>query len=365
MIAICFIACADEPITEPEERAKIPVLPDTPFDYLSAYDFPTHFTSDPQLTIIAGNFEPSENPLTNEGATLGRVLFYDQNLSIDNTISCASCHHQEEGFSDERIKSIGINQQETHRNSMGFVNHRYSRRMFWDMRTNGIENQIPIPIENPEEMGLPLEELIPKLSLLDYYPDLFSAAFGNEEITEERISFAMSQFIRSISSFNSKYDQGISMGFSNFSEIENQGRELFFSGDVLCNHCHSTQNFYSLEAMNTGLDAVYDDQGEFLSTGNESDIGEFKVPSLRNVEFTAPYMHDGRFETLEEVIAHYSTGVQAHQNLNDRLTEELMTGGTPVQLNITENEKQALIAFLKTLSEPEIFQDEKFSNPFQ
>ena len=360
-----LFACVKDEITDEVSPIVVPTLPTTLYDYESAYDFPDHVLNDPILSLIAGNFEPSSNPLTNEGATLGRVLFYDKKLSADETISCSSCHVQSHGFSDPNIVSTGINGQQTDRNSMQLYNLRFNSTMFWDFRTNGLENQIPIPIENPIEMGISMGDLVVKLSGVDYYPALFEDAFGDSEITSERIARALSQFVRSITSFNSKYDQGIDIGFSNYSALENEGRELFFSGELRCNHCHSTQNFYSLDAMNNGLDEEYADQGQYLATGNESDKGEFKVPSLRNIEYSAPYMHDGRFASLEEVVEHYSTGVHAHPNLNDRITEELMTGGTPVLLNLTDQEKEALIAFLKTLSEPELLTDVRYSNPFQ
>lgn len=347
------------------EQLKVPVLPSTSYDYLSSYTLPQHFQNDPLLSIIAVNFEPSDNPITNEGATLGRVLFYDTRLSVNNEIACASCHLQAEGFSDQRINSIGVFGQETSRNSMGFQNLKFNNRMFWDHRVNGLESQIPIPIENEIEMALPLSELGSKLNETEFYPPLFESAFGNSEISTEKIARAVSQFIRSIITVNSKYDQEIANNFDNFTGLELEGKDLFFGGEKRCNHCHTTQNFYSLEAMNNGLDLIYEDQGQFLATGLEGDKGEFKVPSLRNVEYTAPYMHDGRFSTLDEVLEHYSTGVQQHPNLNDRITEELETGGTPIHLNLTIQEKEALKAFLKTLSQPDLQTDVRFSDPFQ
>ncbi|NND77844.1 MAG: cytochrome-c peroxidase [Flavobacteriales bacterium] len=346
------------------DELTVPILPATSYNYLSSYDLPQHFQDDPLLSLIAGNFEPDDNQVSNEGATLGRVLFYDKRLSRNNEIACASCHVQAEGFSDHRTKSVGIFDQETSRNSMGFQNLRFNNRMFWDHRVNGLENQVLLPIESPIEMDLPLPELISKLSQTEFYAPLFEDAFGDQEITSERVSAAISQFIRSITSFNSKYDIGIANGFSDFTELENEGKDLFFSGDLKCNQCHSTQNFYSTQAMNNGLDLEYEDQGQFLATGLESDKGEFRVPSLRNVEYTAPYMHDGRFETLDDVLEHYSTGVQQHPNLNDRITVEQETGGTPIHLNLTEQEKDALKAFLKTLSDPVLYSDERFSDPF-
>ncbi len=341
-----------------------PQIPENYYDYENAYIVPEHFNTDPLLTLIYANIEPENNPITNAGAALGRVLFYDQKLSINNEIACASCHIQEHAFSDPRQNSIGVFGQMSDRNSMGFQNLKYSRRMFRDLRINGLENQIEVPIQNIAEMGISMEDLVTKLSGVAYYSPLVQDAFGSQEWTAERISFALSQFIRSITTFNSKYDQGIQNGFNNFSEMELAGKELFFGGDFRCNHCHTTQNFFSPQAMNNGLDTMYVDQGQFLATGEVSDIGLFKVPSLRNIALTAPYMHDGRFSDVEEVLEHYSIGVQPHPNLNDRITVEITTGGSPFLINMTDQEKIQLIAFLNTLTDLEMISDEKFANPF-
>ncbi len=353
-----------DPIVSSLETDLQPHLPSVVYDYEGNLNFSTHIQNDPLLNLFLG-FLPEDNPVTNDGATLGRVLFYDKKLSVNDQISCASCHLQAHAFSDPRVKSIGAYGEETSRNSMGFQNLIFSNRMFWDLRVVGLENQIHVPIENPIEMAQPMDSLVQKLQSVAYYAPLFDQAFGTTEINAERISFALAQFIRSITSFQSKYDVGMENDFSNFSPIELQGKDLFFGGDLRCNHCHSTQNFYNNQAMNNGLDSVYEDQGQFLATGNINDQGEFKVPSLRNVALTAPYMHDGRFATLEEVIEHYSTGVQPHVNLNDRLTVELTTGGTPFNSNMTAEEKNAIVAFLHTLTDEAMINNESFSDPFE
>jgi len=369
IVAISFISCKkdNEPGTTSDmavEGNDTPTLPNNPYDYASAYDYPDHITDDPLLALFTGGFDPNISPITNDGATLGRVLFYDKKLSINDEIACASCHHQENAFSDPETFSTGVFGQSSNRNSMGFQNMRFTNRMFWDHRVFGLENQISFPIQDPTEMGMPMDSLLPKLSDISYYPELFTKAFGDDEITEDRIASAMAQFIHSINTYNSKYDIEIENDFANFTELEMEGMNLYFGGQKRCNHCHSTQNFYSREAMNNGLDEVYEDEGQFLATGNPNDIGEFRVPSLRNIAVTAPYMHDGRFATLDEVLEHYSSGVKSHPNLNDRITTDLTTGGTPVHLNLTDQEKLALIAFLNTLTDEEMLTDAKFSSPF-
>ena len=335
------------------------VLPEEPYNYQD--EFPESFDH-PLLNLLESI--PGENPLTNEGATLGRVLFYDQALSIDGSISCGSCHHQENAFADPVRFSEGINGFVTDRNSMALFNMQFHRRLFWDTRTNGLENQVLEPIQHPGEMGLTLEQMVERIEGKEYYPTLFEDAFGDATVTTQRVSFALSQFIRSLKSYRSKYDQGLAEGFAHFTDEEIHGMKLYFSGEATCNHCHTTANFFSSQPLNTGLDEVYNDPGLGGVTGNPEDNGRFKPVSLRNLSFTAPYMHDGRFETLEEVIDHYNSGVQAHPNLDDRLTYENTVGGTPEPLLLSEVEKAALKAFLLTLDDYEFIQDERFSDPF-
>lgn len=354
-------SCKPEREFEPvEPLTRKLILPDTPYNYAQV-DLPESW--DNAALDLFENI-PSFNETTDEGATLGRVLFHDVNLSIDKTISCESCHKQSAGFSDNRQFSEGINGATTPRNSMTLTNLTYSRRFFWDRRVNGLENQVLIPIEHPEEMGLSLEGMTERLNALDYYPELFTAAFGDPEVTSNRVSLALSQYIRSIHSYRSKYDEGELTDFANFTEEELLGKEIYFNGETKCNQCHMTNLFYTPGSMNNGLDLVYTDVGVQNQTGNASDEGRFKVATLRNISYTAPYMHDGRFNTLEEVIEHYNSGVQAHPNLNDQLTTDSSIGGNPVQMNLTAEEKAALIAFLRTLDDHILMQDIRYSNPF-
>ena len=221
-----------------------------------------------------------------------------------------------------------------------------------------------MPIQDAVEMGMTLPEVTGRLQAIPHYHPLFTNAFGNDSITHEHISRALAQFVRSIASYRTRYDAGEANGFADFTPLELDGKALFYNGATKCNHCHMTANFHNREARNNGLDAVYTDNGLGEFTGDSDDNGRFKVPSLRNAERTAPYMHDGRFNTLEEVVEHYNSGVQAHPNLDDRLTVEGMTGGTPLQMGLTLYEKQALVAFLKTLTDVPLLMDPRFSDPF-
>jgi cytochrome c peroxidase len=211
-----------------------------------------------------------------------------------------------------------------------------------------------------------------RVKSLPYYPTLFTKAFGDNNATSNKISLALSQFVRSIVSYQSKYDAGrqtippgqdpIATPFTNFTQQENMGKLLFFSPQNNCAACHGTETFTAPTAKNNGLDQVSTDLGFGVVTGNPADNATFKVSSLRNVELTAPYMHDGRFNTLDEVIEHYNSGIQANANLSAQLRGP---GGLPRVLNLTTQEKAALVAFLKTLTDRNILADVKYSNPFK
>ncbi|MBL7944050.1 MAG: cytochrome-c peroxidase, partial [Flavobacteriales bacterium] len=197
-----------------------------------------------------------------------------------------------------------------------------------------------------------------------YYAELFEAAFGDAEVTEDRIADALAQFVRSILSYQTSYDEGVETEFANFTESELLGKQIFFNGATRCNQCHMTHNFYTPQAFINGLETDYADDGVGALSGDAEDMGKFKVPSLRNVALTAPYMHDGRFNSLEEVVEHYNSGVQPHPFLDDRLTSDSQVGGAPYQLQLTETEKAALVDFLHTLTDHVLVNDEKFSDPF-
>lgn len=331
-------------------------LPLNVFEYNG--NLPNHFLANG--TAQEDN-TPNYNPVTNDGATLGRVLFYDKQLSKNNTISCASCHVQEKGFSDPNRFSTGFEGGLTPRNSMGLANSNFYRngRFFWDERASTLEEQVLMPIQDGVEMGLTLDELVSKVSDDTYYKVLFQRAFGDEEVTSNRISRALSQFVRSMVSYQSKYDAGLVQtnnpraNFPNFTTSENLGKDLFFSNRTRCSECHHTNAFVGDQARNNGLDATITDEG----VGQ----GRFKTNSLRNIELTAPYMHDGRFTTLTQVVEFYNSGVQNSQFLDNRLRQ----GNNARRLNLSNQEKQALVDFLLTLTDADFVSDEKFSNPFK
>jgi cytochrome c peroxidase len=358
--ALFLFSCHKEESVSPDKTPQL-VLPRVPFDY-SNLDYPEHFQTSFLEFIIGNNL--INNPITDEGATLGRVLFYDTKLSVNDEVSCASCHHQENAFTDPSRFSEGFEGGHTRRNSMTLSNSLYHRRFFWDLRANNLRNQVLQPIQDSLEMGSNLDSLIQELSDTDYYPQLFDAAFGTDSITSDRISNALTQFINSMTAFTSKYDEGIYTDFANFTAEEKLGRELFFERGLKCNQCHTSTILFNPAALNNGLVPDENDKGLMEVTGNPDDAYKFKAPTLRNVALTAPYMHDGRFATLEEVVEFYNSGVQAHPNLDDRVTSDNKVGGIPVRMNLTEEEKAALVAFLHTLTDEVLITHEKYADPF-
>ena len=373
---LLFIACkksSDDPvpITPNDPVAAVLNLPPSPYNYANQA-LPAYYTT-PQMQN-QDNTQAS-NQVTNDGATLGRVLFYDKNLSLNNTISCASCHKQANAFTDPLVKSVGFNGGLTGRNSMTLINAKYyfSESFFWDQRAPILEDQILMPIQDVVEMGMTLPALETKLKSLAYYPPLFKKAFGDTVITSDRIARSVSQFIRSIISFQSKYDAGRinfpanpgpppNAPFANFTPQENRGKEIFLSPMGGCAPCHGSEAFTAIAQQNNGIDLVTIDRGFGAVQNNTAFDATFKVTSLRNVELTAPYMHDGRFTTLEEVVEHYSSGVKNHPNLSPPLR---LPNGQPRLANLSVQDKAALVAFLKTLTDVNILSDVKFSNPFK
>lgn len=391
---LLIISCSDENIDpQPTDPFVDLNLPADYFNYanielpshLSNNEFPTQF----QFQALSEyDNTPNNNQVTDEGATLGRVLFYDKKLSTNGTISCASCHQSEHGFTDPNLLSEGFDGGLTRRHSMSIVNARFyaDGRFFWDERAETLEDQVLMPFQDEVEMGLTLQELINIVSEQSYYPTLFESAFGDKAITSDRISKALAQFIRSMVSTTSKYDQARSEvetpieNFPDFTAQENQGKRLFYLPRLLtngvngnCVGCHQTEAFVgpfpsnpgplTSFATTNGLDATSTiDLGVFETTANNRDIGVFKVPSLKNIAIRPPYMHDGRFATLEEVIEHYSSGIQNHPSLISPLVN---TSGEVGQFDFTQEEKQALVAFLETLTDNAMLEDEKYSNPFK
>lgn len=343
------------------------LLPTTSLNY-AAPALPLSFTVNP---ILAQDNTPLTNITSDLGATLGRVLFYDKRLSTNQTVSCASCHQQKAGFSDPRRFSVGFDGSTGTRNAMGLAHARwYQRRsFFWDERAATLEDQVLLPIQNPIEMGMTLTTLTNRLATEPYYTNLFAKTFGSTTITAGRISQALAQFVRSIVSVQSKYDIGVSNNFSNFTAQEDLGRQIFLgqvnnppNPPATCAACHGTDNFVPGPALNNnGLEFPFVDLGVGGITGNPGDNGKFKVPSLRNIELTAPYMHDGRFTNLEQVVEFYNSGVVDNPNLSPPLRNP---NGTVRRLNLTAPQKAALVAFLKTLTDPNLATNEKYSDPF-
>lgn len=328
----------------------------------------------------------SGNSITDKGATLGRVLFYDKNLSANNTISCSSCHKQANAFGDDAVASIGINGTTT-RHSMRLVNSRFSNenKFFWDERATSLENQTTQPIQNHIEMGFSgtngdanITSLLSKLQNIGYYKELFRFVYGSEEITETKIQMALAQFIRSIQSFDSKFDIGRAsaannnQNFNNFTAQENQGKNLFLtppvfdatgnriSGGLGCAACHAAPEFdIDPNSRNNGIIGVLNATG--------IDVTNTKAPSLRDLlnqrgEPNGPMMHTGNLATLQNVIGHYGTINIAPGNTN--LDPRLRPNGFGQQLHLTATEVNALIAFIKTLTGTAVYTDPKWSSPF-
>lgn len=313
---------------------------------------------------------PEDNPLTVQGVELGRMLFYEPGLSGDGTMSCASCHRQEDAFTDTSRFSLGIRGMEGKRQAMSVFNMAWhSNEFFWDGRAHLLRDQSLMPIQDALEMDESLDNVVAKLSELKPYRDQFMRAFGSEEITTHKISLAMEQFMFSIVSNRSKYDRYLA-GEVQLSESEERGRRLFFteynpffpdSSGADCAHCHGGLNFENDMYMNNGLnsDSEVQDEGRQKVSGDPVDRGKFKVMSLRNIELTAPYMHDGRFATLAEVIDHYDHGLKASATLDPALEQTREKG-----LMLSETDKADLIAFLKTLTDPGLAVNPAYASPF-
>jgi cytochrome c peroxidase len=359
-------ANADQKAAPPSQaerasRARTLRLPDVPFNYAQT-DLPSHFTAP-----AAAKFDntPAENPVTDAGATLGRALFYDTRFSANNTVSCGSCHVQKHGFADPRPASRGFHGGMTDRHAMNLVNLRYHprKRFFWDERGGNLESMVLLPIENQLEMGQSLDRLVETLGKDARYPDLFRRAFGDTTITNERVGRALAQFLRALVSYRSRYDEGrvavnaSTDDFPNFTVQENRGKALFIRNCGLCHLPDQDAHFIMTEPVNTGLDddTRTTDGGVGDITLNPREVGLFKSPSLRNVEVTGPYMHDGRLPTLEAVLDHYSSGGKNHPNKDIRVQP----------LKLTSSEKAALVAFLKTLTDSKFLNDPRFADPFQ
>jgi cytochrome c peroxidase len=337
----------------------------TPYEFKMSATFPM-----PDL--------PRDNPLTVERVALGEKLFFDKRVSINDRQSCADCHSPDKAFTDGRRTARGAEGDLGPRNSMPLFNLAWKREFFWDGRAKSLREQVLQPIQNPIEMHQSLTNLVSKLqeqsatgnpgaraarprvspigdppAIIPDYPALFNAAFGSPEITPEKIALALENYLLTLTSFDAKIDR-VMRGDGKFTDEEQHGFELFSTeydprrgqAGADCFHCHGGPLFQSQAFANNGSDSAFRDVGREKVTGKASDRGKFAVPSLRNVALTAPYMHDGRFRTLEEVIEHYSTGVVRSPTLDPNLAKH-PDGGVP----LSAADKRALVAFLKTLTD--------------
>lgn len=333
------------------------------------------FNPTPYTLVIPPLFPPmdipADNPLTVEGIALGRHLFWEKKLSGNNTQSCGSCHLPEHGFSDSNQFSTGITGAVGNRQSMALVNLGWAYNYFWDGRAVTLEAQVIEPVTNPIEMNETWENALNKLRNDPMYPPMFEAAFGTTEITQERAAKAMASFLRTMISANSKFDRERSGAYT-FTPLEEAGFNSFITeggfnantgqmwGGADCFHCHGHAGMQMGDYLlhNNGLDETFEnDPGRAGVTGNPLDSGKFKTPTLRNIELTAPYMHDGRFATLNEVFAHYNTGGKISTTIDSFM--EAAGGG----LGLDEVDELALIAFLKTLTDTSFINNPAFSDP--
>ncbi len=307
---------------------------------------------------------PEDNSLTQEGVELGRYLFYDPILSLDSTISCSSCHLQALAFTDGKSVSQGVKRRKGKRSAPSLVNIGYHYKgLFWDSRSPSLEEQALHPVEDSLEMGNDWEFVIKRLKAHPAYPERFKNAFGikKEAIQKEDVAKALSQFQRSLVSADAKYDRMLK-GEATFTLEEQRGMSIFFdSSDTLpfseCGHCHTDPLFTHLKLENNGIDpqngAVFD-KGKGELSGQSFDNGQFKVPTLRNIALTAPYMHDGRFQTLDEVVDHYAGGGHPGPNVSPNVRP----------LKLSDQDKQDLIAFLHTLTDSTVLQRKEWGSPF-
>lgn len=380
--SILFISCSNS-----EEYHAVEDYPNITAAFGSSIDL-NHLSNYSNQTIP--NYITKDNsvanPISDKGATLGRVLFYDKNLSSNNTISCSNCHQQANAFSEPNVASTGVNGT-TGRHSMRLINTRFGleTKFFWDERAANLETQTTMPIKDHGEMGFSgtngdqaFSGLITKLSAIGYYKELFKFVYSSEEITEVKIQSALAQFIRSIQSFDSKYDVGRALAandgqpFSNFTAQENNGKNLFLSaptfdatgnrtgGGLGCAGCHAAPEF--------DIDPNTKNNGIIGTIGsNVIDITNTRAPSLRDLvkldgTTNGPMMHTGAITTLQVAIGHYGTINIAPGNTN--LDPRLTPNGFGQHLNLTAPEVNAVIAFLKTLSGNNVYSDSKWSSPF-
>ncbi|NQW29001.1 MAG: c-type cytochrome [Ignavibacteria bacterium] len=351
LAASLFVSCSNT-TTTPVEPPKYDATP---------YSFDAKGLPVPKL--------PVDNALTQQKVELGRMLFHETMLSKDNTQACASCHKQADGFSDIRQFSIGVQGLPGKRQAMPIFNMAWhTDGFFWDGRAPLLRDQALRPIQDVLEMNETLPNVIKKLSDTEKYRFQFIRAFGNDTINELKISLALEQFMLTIVSGNSKFDK-MNRGQTVFTDQEERGRKLFFTEfdpmnkvkGAECFHCHGGTNFTNNNYINNGLDddAGITDLGRYEVTKVKRDWATFKVPSLRNVALTPPYMHDGRLASLEEVVDHYATGVKKSISVDFQMQYNLQPGG----LKLSEQDKDDLVAFLNTLTDADLAANTAFGAP--
>ncbi|MCW3122996.1 MAG: hypothetical protein JWQ38_2488 [Flavipsychrobacter sp.] len=302
---------------------------------------------------------PPDNQLTAEGVALGRMLFYEKLLSNNRTISCASCHEQKNAFDDRRPFSKGTNGAEGNRNAMAIINAAWDKQFFWDGRRASLEGQAHDPVTNPIEMANNWTEVVSRLQSNMLYPTLFFKAFGTKTIDSNLAMKAIAQFERTLVSFDSRFDKYYHLGDTTVFTAQEKSGFNIFTGKGMCNNCHLMNTLLTdHEFKNNGLDAAPADAGLMKFTGIASDRGKFKVPTLRNIAMTAPYMHDSRFTTLEQVVNFYSTGIQQS---SPNIDEHMPAFGNG--LNLTSQEQSDLVVFLKTFTDQAFLKDPDFSDP--
>ncbi len=297
---------------------------------------------------------PPDNPMTVQGVALGKRLFFDPILSADGSVSCATCHQPARSFTDGQTKSVGFAGRQGRRNALALHNvGYYSTGLFWDGRSATLEEQSLHPVTDSVEMAGTWEAAEQRLRSHPEYPRLFREAFGirrKTEITRTEVGKALAQFERTLVSADSRYDKML-RGVLRFTESEWRGRQIFFDADPglptgECGHCHQPPLFSGLEYFNNGIDEIPDltalkDKGRAETTGRIYDSGKFRAPTLRNIALTAPYMHDGRFETLQEVVEHYANGGHYAENVSPNVRP----------LHFSARDKADLLAFLLTLTD--------------
>ena len=347
-----------------KEEAIDPVVPaPTPYTLVVPAGFPT--------PVI-----PADNPLTNEGVALGRMLFYETKLSSNDTMSCGSCHQQNKAFTDGLAKAVGVDGIANPRGTMSLANVMWSNTLTWDGAFSTLEAQAHKPIENPIEMHQLLNTGVTKLQNTTTYPPLFQAAFGTKTITGDLVLKALTQFERTLISGNTRYDR-YTRTYQGLSADELAGLRLYSTHvsprivrGAECFHCHTlplASSNFAAEFFNNGLDLTFADLGRGGVTKQSFDDGKFVAPTLRNITLTAPDMHDGRFTTLEQVLDHYSDHVQmASPNIDLMLVQGINDPiFNPGRMGLTATEKRQVIAFLKTLTDSTFIADKRFSDPFK